>query len=180
MVAKDPFFDDDRNWANDFSGSTKTTDWMKANGIDMSLSEYGRYNNLFSNGGTTDDAMGLKISSQMNYKGNNTPGYYENFNTAKFNDEFNRYKSNPYYDPQKYTATDNFMDTYGKPVGLALGFANEAAKLYGMNKQWDFMDDRLKMMKEDQGMKRELFGQQKHRNEVLGNYQFSPNNTAVV
>jgi hypothetical protein len=190
-------------WDNDFSGKKidnsdsavdkaydvfdrekarkSTTDWLKTKGLaygDESL--VNAYSPMFFNGSGITDAENLYVSNQFAAKGHD---YWKNFqNQDQVMDAFNKKVAQPGMDLDnlKRTGTDNFMDTYGKPAGLALSFANEAAKLYGMNKQWDFMDDKLKMMKEDQGMKRELFNQQNSRNKALGNYQFSPNNTAVV
>jgi hypothetical protein len=140
------------------------------------------YRNMidFSNGDSSlADMRSYAAGQQMNDWLTKNPG-------AKLSTDQSKEMFNNFYNSADFKASDpnggikGFMNDYGQSIGSGLAFANEAAKLIGTQKAWDFMDTRADAMKEDQGMKRELFRQQKHRNEVLGNYQFKPNNTAVV
>jgi hypothetical protein len=139
------------------------------------------YNILDSNNGNSSlaDMRSYAAGQQMNKWLVDNPG-------AKLSTDQSKEMFNNYYNNADFKTSDpnggikGFMNDYGQSLGLGLGLVNNAAQLYGMNKQWNFMDDKLKMMKEDQGMKRELFNQQNSRNKALGNYQFSPNNTAAV
>jgi hypothetical protein len=139
------------------------------------------YNILDSNNGSSSlaDMRSYAAGQQMNDWLTKNPG-------AKLSTDQSKEMFNNFYNSADFKASDpnggikGFMNDYGQSIGSGLAFANEAAKLIGTQKAWDFMDTRADAMKEDQGMKRELFRQQKHRNEVLGNYQFKPNNTAVV